>query len=103
MVTITRHIFINIFQTENVSAVKFAMGYEKNLGFFVIPKTPKVGGKVEKIGLGSFKKQDVNYCPHFEFINCNDVVLSEMKLQKMGQQINKQKVKLLYNFINQFI
>ena len=29
MVTITRHIFINIFQTECFSAVKFAMGYEK--------------------------------------------------------------------------
>ena len=34
MVTITRHIFINIFQTENFSAVKFAMGYEKkNMSF----------------------------------------------------------------------
>ena len=30
MVTITRHIFINIFQTKCFSAVKFAMGYEKN-------------------------------------------------------------------------
>ena len=30
MVNITRDIFINIFQTEHFSAVKFAMGYEKN-------------------------------------------------------------------------
>ena len=30
MFTITRHIFINIFQTEWFLAVKFAMGYEKN-------------------------------------------------------------------------
>ena len=29
MVTITRHIFINIFQTEQFSAVKFALSYEK--------------------------------------------------------------------------
>ena len=33
MVTITRHIFINIFQMEHFSAVKFAMGYEKNMSF----------------------------------------------------------------------
>ena len=29
MVTITRHVFINFFQREHFSAVKFAMGYEK--------------------------------------------------------------------------
>ena len=29
MVTITKHVFINIFQTEHFSAVKFAMGYGK--------------------------------------------------------------------------
>ena len=34
--------------------MKFYMGYEKNMSFLVIPKSPKVGGKVEKIGLGSF-------------------------------------------------
>ena len=33
MITITRHIFINIFQMELFSAVKFAMGYEKILAF----------------------------------------------------------------------
>ena len=56
MVTITRHIFINIFQAECFSAVKFAMGYEKNMGFFVIPKLLKVWKKVEKIGLGFFNE-----------------------------------------------
>ena len=55
MVTTTRHIFINIFKMECLSAVKFAMGYEKNMSFHVIPKSPKVLKKVEKIGLGFFK------------------------------------------------
>ena len=54
MVTITRHVFINIFQTESFSAVKFAMGYEKKKTFLVIPKSPKVWKKIEKIGLGTF-------------------------------------------------
>ena len=42
MVTITRNIFINIFQMECFSAVKFAMVYEKNMSFLVISKSPKV-------------------------------------------------------------
>ena len=55
MVTITRHIFINIFQTGYFLAVKFSMGYEKNTSFLVIlTKSPKVWKNVEKIGLGSF-------------------------------------------------
>ena len=45
MVTITRHIFINIFETEHFSAVKFDMGYEKNMNFLVIAKYPKVKKK----------------------------------------------------------
>ena len=36
IVTITRHIFISIFQTEYFSAVKLAMGYDKNMSFLVI-------------------------------------------------------------------
>ena len=40
--TITSHVFINIFQTEHFSAIKFAMGYEKNLDLLVIAKSPKV-------------------------------------------------------------
>ena len=55
MVTITRQVFIDFFQTKHFSAVKFYMGYEKNMSFHVIPKSPKVWKKVEKIGLGSFK------------------------------------------------
>ena len=39
--TITSHVFINIFQTEHF-AIKFAMGYEKNLDLLVIAKYPKV-------------------------------------------------------------
>ena len=42
---LTRHIFINISQTEHFSAVKFAMGYEKNMSFPLIPKSPKVWTK----------------------------------------------------------
>ena len=45
MVTTTRQVFINIFQTECFSTVKFAMGYGRNMSFFVIPKSPKVGEK----------------------------------------------------------
>ena len=37
---------------EHFSAVKFAIGYEKNMSFLVIAKSLKVGKKVEKIGLG---------------------------------------------------
>ena len=55
MVTITRHVFIDFFQTKHFSAVKFYMGYEKNMSFHVIPKSPKVWKKVEKIRLGFFK------------------------------------------------
>ena len=55
MGTITRHVFINIFQMKHFSAVKFAMGYENNMSFPVIPNSPKVWKKVEKKGLGSFK------------------------------------------------
>ena len=38
MVTITRNVFINIFQTEHFLAVKFSTGYEKNMGYLVIAK-----------------------------------------------------------------
>ena len=41
-VTITRYVFIYIFQTGHFSAVKFSMGYEKNMSFLVIAKSPKV-------------------------------------------------------------
>ena len=54
MVTITRHVFINIFQTEHFSAIKCDMGYEKNMNFLVI-SLKKVWKKVLKIGLGLFK------------------------------------------------
>ena len=50
MVTITRYGVINIFQTEHFSAVKFAMGYEKNMLLLVIAKNLR---KIQKIGLGS--------------------------------------------------
>ena len=36
MVTITRHVFIYIVQTENISAVKFDTVYEKYMSFLLI-------------------------------------------------------------------
>ena len=50
--------FINIFQTQRFSAIKFYLGYEKNMSFIVILQSQQVGKKVEKIGLGSSNKSD---------------------------------------------
>ena len=60
MVTISRHIFINIFQTEHFSALKFALGYEKN-ELSCDTKISKSLKKVEKTGLGSFEKTPSPY------------------------------------------
>ena len=48
MVTITRHLFINISQMKHISAVKFDRGYEKNMSFLAIPKSTKVLKKLKK-------------------------------------------------------
>ena len=42
MVTIIRHVFINIFQMKLFSAVKYTIGYEKHMSSHVIPKSPEV-------------------------------------------------------------
>ncbi len=42
MVTITGHIFINIFQTVNFSAVKLTRSNEKSMSFLLIPKSHEV-------------------------------------------------------------
>ena len=56
MVTITMNVFINIFKMEQFTAVKFVMGYEKNISFLVILKSPKSLNKKLKTGeLGSCK------------------------------------------------
>ncbi len=55
MVTITSHIFTNIFRMVHFSAVKFTRGNEKNMSFLLIPKSPKVWEKSEGIGPGTFK------------------------------------------------
>ena len=49
------HIFIIIFQMEPFFAMKFAMGYEKKMMYFFIPKSPKAWKKVVKFRLSSFK------------------------------------------------
>ncbi len=54
MVTITSHIFINIFQTVHFSTVKLNRGNEKNMSHLLIPKSLKVWKKSEVIGPGSF-------------------------------------------------
>ena len=59
MVTITRHVFINIFQTKHFLAVNFSMGYEKNMCFLVIAK--------DRSGLFKYSNsrgvgQDPSYC-----------------------------------------
>ena len=59
MVTITKHFFINVFQTQHFSAMKFYMGYEKTMSFPVIQKSLKVGKKVEKIGVGPNTSMDI--------------------------------------------
>ena len=41
--------------------MKFCMGYEKNMSFPVIAKSQKVGKKVEKIGLASFKDNKTSF------------------------------------------
>ena len=70
MVTITRHVFINIFQTEHLIhcvAVKFSVGYEKNMSFLVIAKSPKVWKKVEKIGRAPLISPVIQFDPHPKF------------------------------------
>ena len=59
MVTITRHVFINIFQMEHFSAVKFVMDYEKNMSFLVVAKSPKIFEKSWKDRTQGFFKSSV--------------------------------------------
>ena len=58
MVTITSHIFMNMFQMQHSWAVKLAMGCEKNVSFLAIPKSQKNVGGEWKIRQGSFKDLD---------------------------------------------
>ena len=41
MITITKYVFINIFQMEHFSAVKFAMAYGKNMSLSCDTKISK--------------------------------------------------------------
>ena len=50
MVTIIWHIFINIFQTKNISAIKYDTGYEKNIWAFLwLQNLQKFDKKSKKI------------------------------------------------------
>ncbi len=60
MVTITSHIFINIFQMVHFSAVNFTRGNEKNMSFLLIPKYPKIWEKSEANGPGTFKVYSIS-------------------------------------------
>ena len=57
MVTITRHVFINIIQTEHSTAANFDRGHEKKyeLSCDIKISNSLEKKKVEKIGLGSIK------------------------------------------------
>ena len=46
MITITRHVFINIFQTEHFSGVKFDMGYEEK---YELPCDTKIAKSLKKL------------------------------------------------------
>ena len=62
MVTITSHIYINIFQTVHFAAVKFTKGNEKKSSFLLIPKSQqKVWKKSDAIGPGTFKMSGLIY------------------------------------------
>ena len=41
---------------QHFSGMKFYMGYKKNMSFLVVPKSLKVGKKVEKIGYAPLRK-----------------------------------------------
>ena len=48
MVKVTWHIFIYIFQTEHLLAMKYGTDYEKNMSFLVIPRSLKIWKKLKK-------------------------------------------------------
>ncbi len=54
MVTVTSHIFANIFQMFHFSAVEFSRGNEKNMSFLLTPESQKVWQKSEAIRPGFF-------------------------------------------------
>ncbi len=55
MVTITSHIFINLFQTVHFSAVKFSWGNEKNMIFLLIPKSHRFAKNLKRLDQAPFK------------------------------------------------
>ena len=67
MVTITRHVFTNIFQTDHFPAVTFSMGYEKNMSFFVIAKSPKVWKRLKRLDWASLTASLATYSPKDSF------------------------------------
>ena len=72
MVTITRHIFINIFQTEHFSAVKFAMGCKKNMIFFCDSSLQKFEKKLKRLDLASLKWRNALWEDPVTFILWSD-------------------------------
>ena len=65
MVTITGHFFIDILQTEHISAVKFDTGYEKNMSVLLMPKSLKVlkffwKDRTELL-IASFESSDIDF------------------------------------------
>ena len=57
MVTITRYVFINIFQAEHFLNVKFVMGYEKNISILWYQNLQKFAKELKKCD-GSFRYEE---------------------------------------------
>ena len=78
MVTIlTRHVFINIFQMKHLSAVKFVMGYGKNMSFLV--------------KFTSLEWLSSNETENYFFLKNRTVHLKVVKVTKMNLSSNKER------------
>ena len=64
MITIIRHVFINIFQTDHFSTCKICHGLWEKYELPCDSKISKSLKKVEKIGLGSFNSFCHSFLPN---------------------------------------
>ncbi len=79
IVTVTSHIFTNIFQMVHFPAVKFTRGNKKITSFLLTPKSPKVWEKSEVIRPSSFNEIcGYNYVCHI--LSCKSCRCSQTGL-----------------------
>ena len=62
------------------------MGYEKNMSFLVIPKSPKVWKKVEKIGLGSFNRCFIEFNSSANLTERKCILLSTIQAEEKPEE-----------------